>query len=46
MTRGEKVPNGSLRTDCDSRTGSEVKSNGQRKVWLENCLKTTCRFLA
>ena len=39
MTRGEKNRNGSLQTDCDSRTGSEVTSNGKLKVWLENCLK-------
>ena len=31
MTRGEKNRNGSLQTDCDSRTGSEVESKGKLK---------------
>ena len=34
MTRGEKNRNGSLQTDCDSRTGSEVTSNGKLRVWV------------
>ena len=35
MIRGEKNRNGSLQTDCDSRTGHEVTSKGK----LKNCLK-------
>ena len=34
MTRGEKNRNGSLQTDCDSRTGSEVTSSGKLRVWV------------
>ena len=34
MTRSEKIRNGSLLTDCEDRTGSEVTSNGKLRVWV------------
>ena len=34
MTRGEKIRNGSLLTDCENRTGSEVTSSGKLRFWV------------